>query len=249
VRISSSIHALVLVTLSASPAVAQSGPEPQGTEPAVAQPEPDPQGAEPAQPEPEPQGTSPKSVDRSHDYVHHGFYLRFGAGASFLDLTGDGPAGSARLSGFGPALTLAIGGTLEDGLVVAGTWHLSLGASSPPTGPLEGHGNLFIFSEQLGLLVDWYPDPRGGWHVGGAVGVGILGADAINGSVGGLSGIDATASLLGGYDWWIARKWTLGVQAVATGGARTGLDGSDLPGPSYRLGVASLSLEGVVLFN
>jgi hypothetical protein len=192
---------------------------------------------------------APKPIDHSHDYVHHGFYLRFGAGVSFLDLTGDGPAGGARLSGFGPALTLAIGGTLEDGLVVAGTWHLALGASSPPAGPLEGHGNLFVFSEQLGLLVDWYPDPRGGWHVGGAVGVGLLGADAVNGSVGGLSGVDAMASLLGGYDWWIARKWTLGVQAVAAGGARTGLDGSDLPGPSYRLGAATLSLEGVVVFN
>ncbi len=208
--------------------------------PALAQPDP-PQVASPA---------SPTPASRAGDYVHHGFYLRFGIGPSLLKLSGDGPASSATLSGFGPALTLAIGGTIEDGLVVAGLWHVTLGESSPIAGPLGGNGELLAFAEQLGLLVDWYPDPQGGWHVGGAVGIGILGANAVSGGGANLSGIDATASLLGGYDWWVSRKWALGTELVAAAGTRTALDGSVDPGqPSYRFAPASIALEFTVLFN
>jgi hypothetical protein len=86
--------------------------------------------------------------------------------------------------------------------------------------------------------------------VGGAVGLGILGASPVSGSGRGLSGIDATVSLQGGYDWWISRKWTLGAQVVGTAGTRASMNGpADQSTASYRLGTGSIALEFTVGCN
>jgi hypothetical protein len=206
----------------------------------------------PALADPDPEVEAPTRNDPK-DFVHHGFYFRAAVGPAGLRLSGDGPAGDASFAGFGPALTLAFGGSIEDGLVVAGLWHLTLGESPPGSDAFAGQGDLFIFAEQLGLLIDWYPDPRRGWHAGGAIGVGFLGASPVSGSGAGISGYDATASLQGGYDWWISRKWTLGVLVVGTAGTRSSMDGpvgqSGQSAWSYRLGPGSIALEFTVGCN
>jgi hypothetical protein len=116
-------------------------------------------------------------------YVHDGFYLRFGLGAGYMGLWGESPPGSPSLGGTGGSLTLALGGTLGRGVVLGGIVHLTLG-------PGTVYGSL----GELAFLVDWYPDPQKGWHIGGTIGLGLVGVTGPNES---FSGTDLTGSILG----------------------------------------------------
>jgi hypothetical protein len=109
------------------------------------------------------------------DYYHDGFYLRLALGMSYGWLAGTGPLGSASLSGNGPAFAIAAGGTPARGLVLA--LSLMIGsvngvlAGAPPAST----GSVTSVEPVLGALVDWYPRPEHGWHVGGSLGLGGVG--------------------------------------------------------------------------
>jgi hypothetical protein len=228
-------------------AVAQSANLPPLPSPAPTE-EPAPPSSEGPGSAPAPAPASAPLPAASGAYVHDGFYFRVALGAAYTSLSGDGPFGPDFVAGPGGALTLAIGGTVEKGVIVAGMWHIATGDSAPILGPLEGSGRVLVIVEQLALLVDWYPDPQKGWHAGGAVGLGVVGASASRGGQD-LVGTDATASILGGYDWWIAPEWSLGVQLVVTGGTRATLQSSNGGDPEYRFGAGSIGLEGSLLFH
>lgn len=149
----------------------------------------------------------------SDAYRHDGFYFRFGGGLEFLDLFGDGPYGSARVSGSSLGALLALGGNVADGLVVAGAIHTSqtrstFNGSSKPVHDATAAGT------QLGVLVDWYPKPTDGWHVGAMAGLGVVGiAEA---DIADASGLGFGGVLLGGYEWWIGQQWSLGLFAIVS---------------------------------
>jgi hypothetical protein len=66
----------------------------------------------------------------------------------------------------------------------------------------------------LGPFVDYFIDPRNGWHVQGALGAAWMsvGKSTRNGvtypqmDLGGIG-----FSLGGGYEWWVGKQWGLGV--------------------------------------
>ncbi|HMJ11336.1 MAG TPA: hypothetical protein VK524_08000, partial [Polyangiaceae bacterium] len=74
----------------------------------------------------------------------------------------------------------------------------------------------------LGVFIDGFPDPTGGFHVGGAIGVASLNGtfededfedeepdpDRIGEEDGGTGGIGGSVWV--GYDAWIAPDWSLG---------------------------------------
>jgi len=62
-------------------------------------------------------------------------------------------------------------------------------------------------------MFDWYPDPEGGWHLGAALG---LGDERLE--IGGFddSRLDVAVSAIGGYDWRLSGRWSLGVTLDAS---------------------------------
>ena len=131
-----------------------------------------------------------------------------------MAFTGHGPSGSASVAGLNSDTLLAIGGNVGEGLVVAGAVHAAQTRNTFEGSPSTPDRKATALSGQLGVLVDWFPDPTGGWHAGGLVGLGVVGiSDA---DIADSSGVGLGAALFGGYDFWIGPQWSLGVGAIAS---------------------------------
>jgi len=148
---------------------------------------------------------------------HDGFYLRLGIGAGLVRSRVESPAPLGDLSarGGGVAIDLALGGTVADGLVIGGGIYtvainnVSWSGDNVP-GDQDGEtGSIGL----LGVMVDYYPDARGGFHVLGSLGIGVLGyerdsstdlppEDWNGGGGGAMFGV--------GYEAWIGDQWSLG---------------------------------------
>jgi hypothetical protein len=192
--------------------------------------------------------------------VHEGFYLRMSSGPSFASLRGHGPSGSVSITDSGEGGFIAIGGALVPGLVLAGTLQGTAFDAEFKGGPFEhatvsSNGKTRNASNRatggfgmLGMLVDWYPQPKAGWHVGGSAGVGALVlSNAADDSVYG--GANFAGTLFGGYDWALGRDWSLGLQLVASGATRTELeDDSSSRDTGYRLTPLSVGVQASLLY-
>jgi len=196
--------------------------------------------------------------------VHEGFYLRFTSGPSFLTLRGHGPArASASITDSSAGGSIAIGGALAPGLVLAGTLSGSAYNAEFEGGPLEhatvtAKGRTRAASNNaqggfgmIGVLIDWYPKPTGGWHTGFATG---LGAIALSNSADDseLAGVNFAGSVFGGYDWALGRNWALGLQLTASGGTssklQTDLDSDHTHDSGYRLAPFSIGVQASLLY-
>ncbi len=159
---------------------------------------------------------------------HDGFYLRLGLGGGRLggsvgsnsssELKGafDGSFGRGSLS-----FELNIGGTPAPGLVIGGGLWIDSAIGQPESTDLRVNGKSapsLAFDRAnialLGPFVDYYFDPKLGWHLEGALGIasmavgrGTRGSDVVtqDKTMGGLGFM-----LGGGYEWWIADQWSLG---------------------------------------
>lgn len=212
--------------------------------PAQAPPDapPAPPNAEPAPPAPplppppprinvETPAPGPAGPRRGY-HVHDGFYLRLNIGGGYLSskVNYDSPDVPDRtISGGGLALDVMVGGSPARGLAVGGGLWLQT-AGDPKTSSdqpgAESYDNLN--SALFGVFIDGFPDPEGGFHVGGALGIATLGArfknedlDVTPGRLGnsdsGTAGIGS--SIWVGYDGWIAADWSLGGMLRLTGAA------------------------------
>ena len=100
----------------------------------------------------------------------------------------------------------------------------------------------------IGLLVDWYPKPAGGWHAGGSAGLGAIGLTNVADDSD-LGGVNFSGSLFGGYDWSLGRDWALGLQLTASGGTTTKLrEDSGDHDTGYRLTPVSVGVQASVLY-
>jgi hypothetical protein len=139
---------------------------------------------------------------------HDGGYLRVGFNLGFISDSARQGAVKAESSGFGGFLDAAFGGSLSESLVVGAALH-SLGAFSATT-ELDGQ-NLdrqhSTFVQVVGVLLDYYPDPRRGLHIGMTVGSGS--ADiVVNADEETSSGVGLAMRL--GYDFWVGEQWSVG---------------------------------------
>ena len=194
------------------------------------------------------------------DARHEGFYLRIASGPSLVSLRGHGPSGSASITGEGSSGSIAIGAAVVPGLVLAGTLQgqeitsdfnggplanatVSVGAESH-TASHKAEGGIGM----IGLLVDWYPKPTGGWHTGASAGLGAIGLTNLADDSD-LAGVNFTGSVFGGYDWALGRDWALGLQLTASGGTTTKLKEDDFDHDTgYRLTPLSLGIQASVLY-
>jgi hypothetical protein len=194
------------------------------------------------------------------EWVRDGFYFRMLTSVGFASLSGDGPTGSARISGLGSGGIIAIGGSLTKGLVLAANLQNSAVSGKFTGGPFpdatfSANGQTLDVSEKangtvagMGVLVDWYPMQNEGLHVGlggGASFVSVVN-QADNST---LFGTSAMGTVLVGYDWAISANWALGLTLVASSSTKAKLKYQDADSDSgYRLSAYSMGLSASILY-
>lgn len=206
-------------------AAQNSSPEPAA--PPLPPPPPPPYNPPPPPPYTGPPMNTGPSLNGDLPRFHDRFYLRMSLGGGALATSGDfSPDNGNTFETHGGcvAFDLAIGGTPVPGFVIGGDYafqeafrpRLKLSSRSITT---EGDSNVNTVFGLLGPFVDWFPDPRGGFHFGGTLGFAVLAVANDNGN------IDNSASENGfggalrlGYDAWISNDWSLGVLGQFVGG-------------------------------
>jgi hypothetical protein len=168
---------------------------------------------------------------------HDGFYARFGLGFSgFGDTVAlEGPNNSFRdqglVTGFSTVSELAFGGTFKNGFVLgAGLYTASIETPFVFEGngrPLPSEFRRPEMFGLLGIMGDFYPNPRRGLHMQGALGVAALtglnpGADLWSDRH---AAVGAGAMLGLGYEWWVGEQWSIGVLGRGMAAAMTEDDG------------------------
>jgi hypothetical protein len=190
----------------------------------------------------------------------NGFYLRLTSGPGFLSLRGNGPAATASMASSGSMGGFTIGGSIARGLVLAGTVSGATAQGTFKGGPFRNatiavdgsnisasHKAEASFGE-IGLLIDWYPNPAAGWHAGlsGGLGAVVIKNDADDSS---LVGVSPAGSIFGGYDWAIARSWSLGLSLTVSGASAASMKQASGGGDAgYQLTPVSASVQASLLY-
>lgn len=216
---------------------------------------PEPAPALPAPPPPVPapppawatRATSSPCAQPEDAYRHDGFYLRVLNETQYLAFVGSGPDGRASVKGLGAGGLLALGGTPLPGLVVAGTLGSSTLRGKFVGRPQGEEENASMARAELGVLVDWYPQPNDGWHIGAALG--FAGITLTDSSLSDAVGVAFSAKVLGGYDWWIGPQWALGLAAVLAATPSTPLRVRDGDESGYRFHTLSVGLAGTLTLH
>ncbi|MBI3200187.1 MAG: hypothetical protein HYZ29_01515 [Myxococcales bacterium] len=176
-------------------------------------------------------------VARTH-HVHEGFYLRVSLGVGALGTDYDLGEPSAESHGGTLGLDVLVGGTPSTGLAIGGALLSEAGVSHNVEQGGRSLSDTNVRLTLLGPFVDGFFDPKGGFHLGGAVGLAAL-------AVQDLKAEDETDTLTGfggaawaGYDAWVAREWAMG-GLVRVGGAitRKSADSGDITAQSFSLGL------------
>jgi len=237
-----------------APGAAATGAAP--TAAAAAPPPPPPPAAQPVNTWPEPQPSE------APDRVHQGFYMRIVNAPAFVSMRGTGPAGDAKLTGLGSASVISLGGSIAPGLVLGGTIQSLQLTAKFNGGPFIGsrvtnaNGDAFDASNKasvatsgLGLLLDWFPNPSGGWHAGMTAGVGVLALQNLADSSS-MVGTHLNGSLFGGYDWSIGKAWSLGLElSLSATTSNTLKDANDTNiDTGYRLKSIAVGLGASILY-
>ena len=208
------------------------GPPPAGTEypnGATALPPPgsgNPNGQYPGAPAYFPPSYPPPALGARE---HNGFYLRLGLGGGRLGVNfGSNRShdlGGSVEGGFGEgsvAFELALGGTPAPGLVIGGGLYVDFTPGQPETSTLKVNGKSaspLVFDRAsialLGPFADYYFDPKLGWHAQGALGIASMGlgkGSQADKPATGSKGMGGLGFMIGGgYEWWIAEQWSMGV--------------------------------------
>ena len=247
----------------AAPAATTQGPTPVTATPAQAAPSVPPPATAPTTMPPAAAASgavSPTPPDIGRERIHQGYYMRMISGPSFVSMTGNGPNGKVSLHGLGSGLMVAFGGSIGRGLVLAGTIQASDLTAKFNGGPFVGAtvtaqdksfaatSKATVGTSELGVLIDWYPNPGGGWHTGLSLGLGLTSLQNLA-DESTLVGVGGAGGLFGGYDWSIAPTWALGLDLLVTGSTPANMkDAKDSTDTGYRLRSFSVGLGASILY-
>ncbi len=156
-------------------------------------------------------------------HMHDGFYLRFGTGfgshVESINMEGHDPG--VTILGMSSVGELSFGYAVRPGLVLGfGTYGSTVITSDrsidadnpmPPAEIMDEATDFNVF----GPFIDYYFDARGGLHLSGSIGLATVRGVRLTSAR-----IEEDEVALGpgfvmgfGYDWWVARQWSLGVLA------------------------------------
>jgi hypothetical protein len=145
-------------------------------------------------------------------HLHDGFYLRLSIGGGYMHdgISYDspeyaGPPSSATIRGGAMQFAVLLGGTPAPGLVIGG----GLIATNAPDatfkfGSLSSSSDTTVTFSWFGAFVDWYVNPREGFHLQG-----LMGFAALSSTNDDPSGIGVGVGI--GQEWWVADQWSLGI--------------------------------------
>ena len=149
------------------------------------------------------------------DRIHKGFYFRGGLGVGYggTKFTYESTTNEVTASGTGLGLDLWFGGTPVSGLAIGGALHLqqTINPSLALNGRTVGNASIRLNTVLIGPFADWFPDPRGGFHLGGTLGFAYLSLRDKNDDTVGRSPLGFGAAFFLGYDWWVSKEWSLGI--------------------------------------
>jgi hypothetical protein len=143
---------------------------------------------------------------------HDGFYLRLGLGLGYAIGTSKPDEGSADadVTGIGIPSELAIGGTIAPGMVIGGgAYNIFLPSPTYKNESVDVDGGATQLGS-LGPFIDYYLDPKGGIHFGGAL-LFASAAVAETDVAPKASGFGFGGALMGGYEVFVGDQWSIGV--------------------------------------
>ena len=159
--------------------------------------------------------------EASSAHRHRGFFLRPDIGFGYLTASMSDQGGDYTISGGGAYLGFAIGGSIADGVILAG--HL-WGMSAPsPTVTFNGQSGS-ISDTHLGFAAigpefDYYFMPAN-FFLGATVGLSRvavqLGGRLTSGGTDYNTQVGIAGQLAGGKEWWVSDSWGLGLKWEVT---------------------------------
>jgi hypothetical protein len=169
---------------------------------------------------PSPTTTNEPPVEGSPARMHDGFYFRAGLGVGAIvggNVKPPRSTADVSISGAGPAVELAVGGTFPGGIVVGGgIYGVSIPSPSYSQGGASVDGGTAVISS-LGPFVDWYLDPAKGFHLQAALGYAVISAAAGTGTPQfppkDQKGAGYSVLVGLGYEWWVGDQLSLGLLA------------------------------------
>ena len=128
---------------------------------------------------------------------------------------------SSPLAARGVGLDLWFGGTPVAGLAIGGALHFqqTVSPSISVNGTKVGNSSLSLNSLLIGPFADWFPDPHGGFHLGGTVGLARLSLSDKDDDTTAQSPVGFGGAFVIGYDWWVSKEWSLGITGRFMGSA------------------------------
>lgn len=178
------------------------------------------------------------------DHVHDGFYARLSLGFGQLGTTMNAPdSGAINGDGSTLALDLAVGYAVSPGIVLGGAFMVE----QMPSVELSGMSPVVsdVGAMLIGPFFDGYPDARGGFHLGGSLGLArttIQREEAAGFKNAGGFGIAGWV----GYDIWVASQWSAGLQLQVMG-TRTKADADAVPNNNNLGGSATMATRSIGL--
>ncbi len=163
---------------------------------------------------------APAAAQKSNTRTHDGFYLRAGLGGGGLVDAIDGPFWpDVSVSGGSVAFELAVGGTIAPGLVLGGMFAADWVQN--PTIEVAGFSaeadTTVGVLGMLGPFIDWYTDPRAGFHLQACIAAARITISDDSGDRSDHQPLGGAILLGVGYDWFVGGEVALGGLLRVTG--------------------------------
>ncbi len=165
--------------------------------------------------------------------VHDGFYVRGGVGFGWTSATfdyEDRATGDLSTESFDFGFDLLVGGSPTPGLTLGGAFFFDaiFAADFESRGRSVGSRDLGVVV--FGPFIDAFPDPKGGWHLGGAIGLAGVQDQKTEKETNGIGAV-----IWGGHDFWVGGEWSIGPLARLGGTVTRDLETDDPRGQTLSL--------------
>jgi hypothetical protein len=152
---------------------------------------------------------------QSVPFTHEGFYLQMTVGGGYLGTSASDNREDLSIRGGAFSGSVWIGGSLVPGFVLGGGATSVIAVRPKVKETLQGQAvdlgnpNAGMQLSMIGLVSDWYPNPKRGLHLQAMLGYAVLSITQNGTSSVSPSGIGLVGGL--GYDFWVSAEWSAGV--------------------------------------